>query len=265
VNDSTITPAPTTLPRPTTSPPLPISSDSARPSTSTLKLCNVPTYSSVSANAVVTQFAILGCSHEHPECCVHNSKSNTAGLDTLTKCPIDYFQTSSGCCPSGWSIYSTVLGSSTPCYTVPPTPFSISIPHLPSIAPSTTFIPDKIFALQYPLAQPTKKGGLSSGAKIGINVTLGVIFLLIIMYLIFLWLRRYRRSSSPKLDPPSKEISLPSTIPQIEAKQHIRESSVAGEFAKELEGDLSDVRRYSSQETLLELELKQRPPADPRR
>jgi hypothetical protein len=61
--------------------------------------CNLPIYSSVSADTVVTQFAILGCSNEHPDCCVYNPKDIAAGIRTLTKCPIDYFQTSGGCCP----------------------------------------------------------------------------------------------------------------------------------------------------------------------
>jgi hypothetical protein len=52
-------------------------------------------------------------------------------------------------------------------------------------------------------------------------------------------------------------------IPQIEVKDHVSEGSVAREFVRELEGDLSDAGRYSSQETLLDLkELKQRPLAD---
>jgi hypothetical protein len=75
------------------------------PSSSFTRSCDVPTYSSVSADAVVTQFAILGCSSERPECCVSNPQDTASGglrkgFATLTQCPAEYFQTSSGCCPS---------------------------------------------------------------------------------------------------------------------------------------------------------------------
>ncbi len=121
-----------------------------------------------------------------------------------------------------------------------------------------------------------KKGGLSSAAKIGIGVGLGVAFFLIIIYLVFLWLRRSRGISLPKLrlgrprgisllklGSRSSHINPQAAIPQIEVKDHISEGSVAQEFVRELECDLSDAGRYSSQETLLGLEeLKQRPLAD---
>lgn len=168
-------------------------------------------------------------------------------------------------------MYSTVFGSVTPCYTVLPTPLSIPIPSdLPSSAPSTTIISDKIFAFPYAL-QPEKKGGLSSQARIGLDVGLGVTFFLVITYLAFLLLkrsrgisladlrlRRPRGFSLPKLEPSSRNINRHSSIPQIDTRHH-KPGSVAGEFVRELESDLSDATRYSSQETLLE--LKQQPPA----
>lgn len=69
------------------------------------ELCSVPTLSSVSADAVVTEFAILGCSNERPECCAYDAQDITRdglpiGFGTLTRCPVEYFRTSDGCCPS---------------------------------------------------------------------------------------------------------------------------------------------------------------------
>jgi hypothetical protein len=171
-----------------------------------------------------------------------------------------------------------MLGSLTPCFTIPPTPFSVSIPSgLPSIAPSTTIIPDKIFALQYPLQQPTNKGGVSSNAKIGIEVLFGIAFFLVIIYLVFLWFRRSRRVSSPKREPPLRHINLHPAIPKIAVKPrtsnnnvaqkfnpnyHMSDSNPKGEFDgtrvsdRELAGDLSDASRYSDKENL-ELEVIQ--------
>src|SRR5437667_6870111 len=77
------------------------------------------------------------------------------------------------CALRGWSIYTTYLGVSVPCYTVPT--IALTLPATISATATTfaTVILDKVFTLQYKL-QPAAQAGLTTFAKLGIGIGVSV-------------------------------------------------------------------------------------------
>jgi hypothetical protein len=174
---------------------------------------------------------VKGCDHNRPECCPfaigpaakkrrllrRDGSTPTAApsgpfptavggwaANLLGQCPDDYDSVSGGCCPSGQTLYGTLLGSQTVCVgglapmTPPAIPSSLASGMSSNVPISTAS--DRIFAEMLYVAPPST--GLSLGAKIGIGVGAGVGVLLIIGIVVFSVLKcRKRGDKTDKKSP----------------------------------------------------------------
>jgi hypothetical protein len=128
----------------------------------------------------------------------------------------------------GWSIYSTILGEGTPCYSSLLVPLSESIATLTSsyvdTAPtSTVAIVTQIFTRKFTLQQVAPSGiGEKTKLGIGIGVGLGVIAILLLGFLFWKWKLR----NQPPYRPPSP--------PKYPANPHPNESELHGQARSEL-------------------------------
>ena len=128
----------------------------------------------------------------------------------------------------GWSIYSTILGEGTPCYSSLLVPLSESIATLTSsyvdTAPtSTVAIVTQIFTRKFTLQQVAPSGiGEKTKLGIGIGVGLGVIAILFLGFLFWKWKLR----NQPPYRPPSP--------PKYPANPHPNESELHGQARSEL-------------------------------
>ena len=142
---------------------------------------------------MVTEFAQIGCSEENEGCCPGFPSDENA---LLTKCPADYFTTADACCPYGWQVYFSSIGSQTPCYTMPSETF---VPAMTPTISGITVITEHVFSRKYELTTP-KPAGLSRGAKAGLAIGICIAFLALLVFAIFLIRRRRaRRQPVPSL------------------------------------------------------------------
>jgi hypothetical protein len=123
-------------------------------------------------------------------------------LIELPNCPDDYVTIDTVCCPSGYSLWNSVIGGITPCYSALP---SYAIPTFPpsdpstitvsgSIITTTSTVVDIVYAMQYPIANHSKPG-LPPRAKAGIGVGCALAGLAGLVGLVY-WLIRGRRRPS---------------------------------------------------------------------
>lgn len=87
----------------------------------------------------------------------------------------------------GWSVYGSMLGGETPCYTVPS---AALVPAMTSTLSGVTVITGHLFTRKYDLAQP--KSGLSTGATAGIAIGAVLGVAAVVLALMFFFLRRRR-------------------------------------------------------------------------
>jgi len=145
------------------------------------------------------QFPQVGCALNRGACCPFDP-NEYAGI---TKCPSDYQTTAGACCPkyvhllhenqpvtdllfsSGYSIYDSIIGAETPCYS------HLTTTYFPASTPTNTaqlqLITDTVFSRKYTLVKPAPYK-LPTGGLIGIIVNAVLFFFLIIA--IIWWVRR---------------------------------------------------------------------------
>ncbi|KAJ9494095.1 hypothetical protein H2202_010402 [Exophiala xenobiotica] len=169
--------------------------------------CTVPYFAFVTgSNNEVIEYPAIGCSDQRPDCCPYEPGTNAL----ITQCPQDYFSTASACCPFGYQIYYTALGSQTPCYSNPSTTL---VPASTPTDSGVTLITEHVFSDMYMLA-PTvpPKHTLPTAAVIGISVN-AVLFIAVIISL-WWWFgprkrRRARAAAARTTTFPPEEPALP--------------------------------------------------------
>lgn len=114
----------------------------------------------------------------------------------------------------GYSVYSTAIGSETPCYS---TPSTILVPAATPTISGLAIITDLVFSKRYDLEPVKSGGGFPTGGIIGITVN-AVLFVCVIIAIIWYRRRKRRRQSlqagrsttypaeEPALAPESKSI-----------------------------------------------------------
>ncbi|KAL9124631.1 MAG: hypothetical protein Q9217_006051 [Psora testacea] len=129
------------------------------------------------------EYPWLGCSYLFPECCPFDLRVG----GQLSVCPADYTTTSGGCCPSGYSIYTSEIAGATPCYTTPILPL---VPPDATSNAAVSIINTQLFALKYSLV-PKHHSSFPTGAIAGVAVG-GFAALAILLGFVFFFVRRRR-------------------------------------------------------------------------
>ncbi|KAL9101692.1 MAG: hypothetical protein Q9163_003078 [Psora crenata] len=133
------------------------------------------------------EYPWLGCSYLFPDCCPFDLRVG----GQLSVCPADYTTTSGGCCPSGYSIYTSEIAGATPCYTNPLLPL---VPPGATSNAAVSVINTQLFALQYSLV-PQRHSSFPTGAIAGVAVG-GFAVLAVLLGFIFFFVRRRRAAGS---------------------------------------------------------------------
>src|SRR5436190_10425926 len=128
------------------------------------------------------------------------------------------------------------LGPGIPCYTIPPPPFTLSVPSsfaTASAIVSTTVILDKVFTFKYALQPETVRNGLSTRQKIGIGVGIAVFVLLVLILAVFMLWRKGRKSSAgtANLHASSEYVSHPAA--ELEGKANMQNRQHGAELEAE--------------------------------
>ncbi|KEF57800.1 uncharacterized protein A1O9_05720 [Exophiala aquamarina CBS 119918] len=189
--------------------------------------CNVPYFAvATGAPGMATQYPIIGCSDGRHDCCPFDPSTDAV----LTRCPQDHFTTAGGCCPIGFQIYYTAIGSQTPCYSDPLTKF---IPASTPTVAGLTLITDHVFSQLYTVGKPaTGHKKLPLGGIIGISVN-AVLFLIVIVVVIW-WIKRRRarriamqaRSTTFPPEEPSLQMSRAPTTHELDSPDEGTRSAV---------------------------------------
>ncbi|KAK4179216.1 hypothetical protein QBC36DRAFT_82048 [Triangularia setosa] len=148
----------------------------------------------------------VGCINDKPDCCPYTPVTTALNMRavvaassdvfpspqyqkdaSMRSCASDYYSVSGGCCPSGFTPWTSAMGSQTPC--ISPLTASTEAPPITNAPAATTTKPTMavtgvVFAMQYPLEQAS--GGLSSGTIAGIvvGIIMGVFLLAAIIFFI---------------------------------------------------------------------------------
>ncbi|KAL6717625.1 hypothetical protein ACLMJK_005540 [Lecanora helva] len=148
--------------------------------------CSSVQFASASiASGQTFEYPWLGCSDENPNCCPFDIHVGGA----LTVCPADYITTQGGCCPSGWSVYSSAIDGETPCVTTPSKPVQPPTA-LPAQGASASVITSQLFSPKYTLTTKSSST-LATGAIAGIAVG-GFIVLALIAAAAAIFIRKRR-------------------------------------------------------------------------
>ncbi|KAK4662827.1 hypothetical protein QC763_602890 [Podospora pseudopauciseta] len=158
----------------------------------------------------------VGCINNKPDCCPYTPATMaqkfkavvTASSDvfptpqnqqdsTMKSCAADYYSVSGSCCPSGYVLWTSVMGGQTPCIralTVTTEVQTITNTPAATTTKPTMAVTGVVFAMAYPLEETS--GGLPSGTIAGIvvGIIMGVFFLAAVIF----FSCRYRRSKQLK-------------------------------------------------------------------
>ncbi|KAK0735679.1 hypothetical protein B0T21DRAFT_412287 [Apiosordaria backusii] len=161
----------------------------------------------------------VGCINDKPDCCPFTPLATARKVkavvvaspgvfptpqnreDVSTKnCASDYYSVSGGCCPSGFTPWTSSMGGQTPC--VSPLAATTEPPPITNAPAATTKLTmamtGVVFAMQYPLQESS--GGLTGGAIAGIvvGIILGVFLLASLIFFLCRCRRRKQLASFKK-------------------------------------------------------------------
>ncbi|KAI9869152.1 MAG: hypothetical protein M1813_002976 [Trichoglossum hirsutum] len=184
------------------------------------------------SNTAIYYVPIVGCVSDKPDCCPTSTSTTTETVTNsvtggqyyfpggstsqidLPSCPDDYETVASGCCPSGYLLWDSILGGATPCYSTltsyaepPPNDYTPTVT-LSGIRTTSTVV-NVVYAMHYPVTKkapprlrPEAKVGIGVGAAAGALAGSGLLYLL--------W-RRYRKRRRDEPLYPSEPSDHPST------------------------------------------------------
>ncbi|KAL9629170.1 MAG: hypothetical protein Q9164_006991, partial [Protoblastenia rupestris] len=132
------------------------------------------------------EYPWVGCSYLFPDCCPFDLRVG----GQLSVCPADYITTSGGCCPSGYSIYTSAIAGATPCFTTPLLPL---VPPDATSNAAVSIINTQLFALQYSLVPASQSSSFPTGAIAGVAVG-GFAILACLLGFTFFFVRKRRRA-----------------------------------------------------------------------
>ncbi|KAL2135874.1 hypothetical protein VTI74DRAFT_6473 [Chaetomium olivicolor] len=156
--------------------------------------CATPQYTLIDYGPTASYVPFIGCMGSRPECCPFipsHTPDVAGGISTpraypqatrqsearMSSCPADYSSISTFCCPTSFSLWTSLLGDKTPCYS--PIHTATGTPNVPSstsVAASTTnssaiTITNTVFAMPYDLSHAN------------LNTLLGIFTFVVIAFL----------------------------------------------------------------------------------
>ncbi|KAK4223052.1 hypothetical protein QBC38DRAFT_517791 [Podospora fimiseda] len=211
--------------------------------------CSSTTFSVINAGDVMFYAPIVGCNANRPECCPwlvsgtpvagSTPAPTTAGpnardlqrvaaaagqfpvpadgqLQTLPRCPNDFYSVSGQCCPNGYFKFTREMAAQTPCFSslvakASPPVITVGAPGVPpSTNVATSALVNIALAMSYqvdPEPTPTpSSSGLSQGAIIGIGIGAGILGILLIAMIACLVVRARKNKRKQQQPVPSAQM-----------------------------------------------------------